>query len=197
MIEMVGRLGVLTAIHPQLRADHAALQEIETHQDDHARRAELLFASMVQSVANCDTEPIIERLNLNSDWAQIVRDVARVRERLPELKEDEVTRSRVYRMLHGHDLRAVESCALAAGHPKVAKWLRLYLDELRHVRPLLDGDDLMALGVQEGPEVGLLLRKLLDAKLDGHVKSVEDEKGNGASGVEDLTSAGNRPHRIR
>ena len=56
------------------------------------------------------------------------------------------------------------------------KWLRLYLDELRHVRPLLDGDDLMALGVREGPEVGLLLTKLLDAKLDGLVESVEDEE---------------------
>ena len=176
MIEMVGSLRVIAAIHPALRADPVTLRAIKSDPQDHARKGELLLGSMVQAAAGHDVEPIIERLNLNSDWAQIVRDVARVRERLPELEEDEVTRSRVYRMLHGHDLRAVESCALAAGHPKVAKWLRLYLDELRHVRPLLDGDDLMALGVQEGPEVGLLLRKLLDAKLDGHVKSVEDEK---------------------
>ena len=176
MIEMAGRLGVLAAVHPGLRAERKTLQAIKSHPQNHARKGELLLGSMVQSAAGHDVEPIIERLNLNSDWAQVVRDVVRVRERLPELEEDEVTRSRVYRLLHGHDLPAVESCAFAAGHPKVAKWLRLYLNELQHVRPLLDGDDLMALGVKEGPEVGLLLAKLLDARLDGLVESVEDEE---------------------
>ena len=176
MVEMAGKLGVLPAIHPALRAEQKTLRAIKSDPQNHARKGDLLLGSMVQSATGHDVEPIIERLNLNSDWTQILRDVARVRERLPELEEDEVTRSRVYRTLHGHDLRAVESCTLAAGHPKVAKWLRLYLDELQHVRPLLNGDDLMALGVREGPEVGLLLRKLLDAKLDGLVESVEDEE---------------------
>ena len=176
MIEMAGSLGVLDAIHPALRADAAALQAIESAPRNHARKGELLLGSMVQAAAGQDVEPIIERLNLNSDWAEVVRDVAKVRERLPELEGDEVTRSRVYRLLHGHDLRAVETCALAAGHPKVAEWLCLYLDELRHVRPLLDGDDLMALGVQEGPAVGQLLSELLDARLDGLLESVEDEE---------------------
>ena len=176
MIEMAGRLGVLAAIHPALRADPVTLRAIKSDPQNHARKGELLLGSMVQAAAGHDVEPIIGRLNLNSDWAQVVRDVARVRERLPELEEDEVTRSRVYRQLHGHDLRAVESCALAASHPKVAKWLRLYLEELRHVRPLLNGDDLMALGVREGPEVGLLLAELLDARLDGGVVTLEGEE---------------------
>ncbi|MYD50627.1 MAG: CCA tRNA nucleotidyltransferase [Dehalococcoidia bacterium] len=176
MIEMAGKLGVLAAIHPRLQAEQKTLRDLQTETGDNARRAHLLLGSMVQSVADGDMESVVERLNLNSDWARLVRDVAAVRGRLYELEDENVARSRVYRMLHGHDLRAVESCALAAAHPKVAKWLRLYLDELRHVRPLLDGDDLMALGVREGPEVGLLLTKLLDARLDGLVESVKDEE---------------------
>lgn len=130
---------------------------------------------MVQSVADRDVEPIIERLNLNADWARLVRDVAVVREQLPDLKDENVTRSHVYRLLHGLHPHAVESCAMAADDPTVESWLRLYLDELRHVRPLLNGDDLMALGIREGPEIGQLLAKLLDARLDGHVMSIEDE----------------------
>ena len=66
---------------------------------------------------------------------------------------------------------------MAASDSTVGGWLRFYLDELRHVRPLLNGDDLKALGVREGPAVGLLLTELLDARLDGHVVSVEDEEG--------------------
>ena len=131
---------------------------------------------MVQSVADCDAESVIERLNLHADWARLVRDVATVRTRLPELGDEKVTRSRVYQLLHGLHLNAVESCAMAASDKIVAGRLHLYLEELRHMRPLLDGDDLMALGVREGPEVGVLLTKLLDARLDGLVESVEDEE---------------------
>ena len=176
MIEMAGKLGVLAAIHPRLRADATALRAIQVEQGDDARRAMLTLGSMVQSVADCDVESVIERLNLHADWARLVRDVATVRTRLPELGDENVTRSRVYQLLHGLHLNAVESCAMATNDAMMARWLRLYLDELRNVRPLLNGEDLMALGVREGPEVGMLLTKLLDAKLDGLVESVEDEE---------------------
>ena len=176
MIEMAGKLGVLASIHPALRADPVTLRDLQTENGDNVRRAHLLLGSMVQSVADGDMESVVERLNLNSDWAQLVRDVVTVRTRLPELRDENVASSQVYRLLQGLHPHAIESCALAAGDATVARWLRLYLDELRHVRPLLDGDDLMALGVREGPEVGLLLTKLLDARLDGLVESVEDEE---------------------
>ena len=176
MIEMAGRLGVLAAIHPRLQAEQKTLRDLQTEPDDNARRAHLLLGSMVQSVADGDMESVVERLNLNSDWARLVRDVAAVRGRLYELEDENVARSRVYRLLQGLHPHAVESYAMAATDTKVGDWLRLYLDELWHVRPLLDGDDLMALGVREGPEVGLLLTKLLDARLDGLVESVEDEE---------------------
>ena len=177
MIEMAGRLGVLAAIHPALRAEPVTLRAIGSDPQNHARRAELLLGSMVQSVADCDVEAIIERLNLNADWARLVRDVTAVRERTTELEDKNVTRSRVYGLLQGLHPIAVESCAMAASDSTVGGWLRFYLDELRHVRPLLNGDDLKALGVREGPAVGLLLTELLDARLDGHVVSVEDEEG--------------------
>ncbi|MDE2715889.1 MAG: hypothetical protein OXI33_02595 [Chloroflexota bacterium] len=176
MIEMAGKLGVLAAIHPGLRAEQKTLRDLQTEPGDNARRAHLLLGSMVQSVADGDMESVVERLNLNSDWARLVRDVAAVRGRLYELEDENVARSQVYRLLQGLHPHAVESCAMADTDTKVGDWLHLYLDELRHVRPLLDGDDLMALGVREGPEVGLLLTKLLDARLDGLVESVEDEE---------------------
>ena len=174
MLEMAGRLGVLAAIHPTLRADPVALRQIEAEPADHARKAGLLLGSMAQSVPASEVESVIERLNMNADWTRIVRDVAAVRERQPQLEN--AARSRVYRLLRGRHPAAVRSCAMAATDPAVAAPLRLYLDELRHVRPLLNGDDLMALGVPEGPPVGRLLGELLDARLDGLVESAKDEE---------------------
>jgi tRNA nucleotidyltransferase (CCA-adding enzyme) len=51
-----------------------------------------------------------------------------------------------------------------------------YLTTARHIRPILRGDDLIALGIPEGPAIGDTLRKLRAAKIDGKIKTKTDEK---------------------
>ena len=54
--------------------------------------------------------------------------------------------------------------ALGAG-PQARAWL----DDLRHVRLAIGGDDLLAAGVPEGPEIGERLARTLDRRLDGEL----------------------------
>lgn len=55
-----------------------------------------------------------------------------------------------------------EAVALAGGANA-----RAWLGELRHVRAEITGDDLIAAGVPQGPEIGERLQRALDARLDG------------------------------
>ncbi|HSD77436.1 MAG TPA: SPFH domain-containing protein, partial [Solirubrobacteraceae bacterium] len=64
----------------------------------------------------------------------------------------------------------VEAVALAGGE-NARRWLQ----ELRHVRLEITGDDLIAAGVPAGPEVGERLRRALDRKLDDGVAGREAE----------------------
>ena len=64
----------------------------------------------------------------------------------------------------------VEAVALAGGENA-----RRWLEELRHVRLEITGDDLIAAGVPAGPEVGERLRRALDRKLDDGVAGREAE----------------------
>jgi tRNA nucleotidyltransferase (CCA-adding enzyme) len=64
----------------------------------------------------------------------------------------------------------VEAVALAGG-PNARRWL----DELRHVRLEIDGGDLLAAGIPEGPDLGARLRRTLDRKLDGELDGREQE----------------------
>ncbi|HEY5142458.1 MAG TPA: hypothetical protein VII98_03040 [Solirubrobacteraceae bacterium] len=64
----------------------------------------------------------------------------------------------------------VEAVALAGGDNAV-RWI----DELRHVRLEINGDDLLAAGVPEGPEVGRRLQAALDRRLDGEIAGREAE----------------------
>lgn len=64
----------------------------------------------------------------------------------------------------------VEAVALAGGENA-----RRWIGELRHVRLEIDGEDLLAAGVPEGPEVGERLRRALERKLDGLVDGRDAE----------------------
>jgi tRNA nucleotidyltransferase (CCA-adding enzyme) len=67
-----------------------------------------------------------------------------------------------------------ELVALAGGHgaaDRAAAWL----EELRRVRLEIDGQDLLAAGVPQGPQIGRALRAALHAKLDGRASGREAE----------------------
>ncbi len=65
--------------------------------------------------------------------------------------------------------------ALAARWPSLAGPAERYLTDWQHVRPLLDGHGILALGVPPGPALGRLVSTLRDARLDGLVHTAEDE----------------------
>jgi len=56
-----------------------------------------------------------------------------------------------------------------------AEWLDRYVEEWRHVRLEIDGDDLIAAGIPQGPPVGRGLEEALRRKLDGEIAGREEE----------------------
>lgn len=78
--------------------------------------------------------------------------------------------SAVVERLRGVPVEAV-AVAGARGDGNVA--LR-YLNDWRHVRLAIDGDDLIAAGVAQGPEVGRRLAATLAARLDGALRDDRD-----------------------
>lgn len=70
--------------------------------------------------------------------------------------------------------RSVEAVAVAgACGPKDEA--RRWLDELRHVRLDITGDDLLAAGVEQGPEIGRRLSAALAKKLDGEIPTRDEQ----------------------
>jgi tRNA nucleotidyltransferase (CCA-adding enzyme) len=63
----------------------------------------------------------------------------------------------------------IEAVALAGGE-NASRWI----EELRHVQLHITGDDLLAAGVPQGPEIGERLRRTLDRVLDGEVAPERD-----------------------
>jgi tRNA nucleotidyltransferase (CCA-adding enzyme) len=77
-----------------------------------------------------------------------------------------------------------QAVALAAGHGLLelliaralgAEWLDQYVTEWRDVRLEIDGSDLVAAGVPEGPALGRGLQEALRRKLDGEIEGRDEE----------------------
>lgn len=71
--------------------------------------------------------------------------------------------------------RRHDSVELALARAMGAEWLDRYLLEWRDVRLEIDGDELLAAGVKQGPAVGRGLTEALRRKLDGEVSGHEEE----------------------
>jgi len=56
------------------------------------------------------------------------------------------------------------------------RWLSQYFTKWRYIKPLLNGNDLKAMGIRPGPIFKTILETLLKARLDGKVKTKEDER---------------------
>ncbi|HEU4657437.1 MAG TPA: hypothetical protein VFR97_07930 [Capillimicrobium sp.] len=74
-----------------------------------------------------------------------------------------------------------EAIALAATYGAEAP-AQEWLTRLRHVRLQITGDDLLAAGVPEGPEVGAALRRALDDRLNGLIEPTRDAELRAALG---------------
>ena len=91
------------------------------------------------------------------------------------LKNENLSPSEVVSVLGEFPLPLLEAQrALTVSRYQKAR-LDQYLGILRHVRPEINGNDLLGAGVPKGPEVGIMLDEVLRARMDGIVSTKEEE----------------------
>ena len=176
ILRLLRDAGVLHAINPSLGADEAVLAQIDEIAIGPERGpTPVMLSLLVSSLPAEAASALARRLNMGAGWSRVVRDTIALRDVLGRLKRSGLRPSEVGDLLSTYDEHVLRAGAALASDELAASWVRRYLDELRHVRPLLDGNDLLALGVERGPDVGALLRALRRARLDGEVHTREDE----------------------
>lgn len=84
------------------------------------------------------------------------------------------TPSAVDAVLARHSVAALTALCAATPDPALAERLARYVRDWRTVRAPLDGNDLRAMGVKPGREMGALLRDLRAATLDGMISCRTD-----------------------
>jgi len=178
-------LGVLPALHPRLHCDArlarsalGLLSEAQGGGGPDPRPDLLLAAVLLQPLAvdldegvERDMRTLLDDLEFPAAERELVLNAAICAEALADELAHAVTNSDIYEAASCDSLEGV-ALAGAWGEPRwsdAGVAANHWLAELRHVRLVITGEDLLAAGVPQGPEIGHRLEVALRMRLDGEL----------------------------
>ena len=178
-LQRCGQLNILRAIYPPLE-NGPSVQKLAGHKYAGAPLAYL--AALAYPLTSEDAEGFIRSLRMPSRWARVVRDTVAIKQKWgdghrmrPLIGDSGLPLGDMCDFLDGLTTTSVQTNAALSNHAELRDVLDLYLTKLRHMKPLLNGSDLIDLGVCEGPMVGTVLRELRIARLEGRTQTRDDE----------------------
>ena len=177
ILELLHSLGALRAIHPALTLNTRTLDALNRAKNVQYKDKPALFLSILAyNMPVSGRISLLDRLHLTSHRRSVVEETGLVRSRVQDDPSiGDFSRSEIYMRLRSFSEAAILGCALSEGDGTAAQRVMLYLNELRHIKPLLSGNDLIALGAPQGPRIGELLHDLLEARLDERMETRQDE----------------------
>ncbi|HWR72169.1 MAG TPA: CBS domain-containing protein [Nitrospirota bacterium] len=188
VVKRMNELGLLKFIHPELKYGvemerlFAGIGEALSwfrllYLDSKPDIWFVYFLGFLDRLKDESVEEIFARLSIPSRLRSRCRSARKyVREALFTFyRNPNLSNSRVYDLLKTLDLEPILLMMAKSKRESTRKYISHYLTHLRNVRISLNGDDLRLLGIPPGPRYRKLLAELMDARLDGEVKTREDE----------------------
>jgi len=178
VLKRAAELGVLTKLHPSLRGNGWLSKRFEQARQLYKRTSPspLYLCLLIYNLTDDENERFLSRFNFPKRLSQVMRHTLQLKAQLHTLANPQLKPSDVYQLLRTYTTQAIQANVLAAESPVVSQHLQSYLAKLRYVKPLLNGEDLKRMGVPQGTQMGAILNALHRAKLNGEVKTREEEE---------------------
>jgi len=192
VLEAADKRGLLRAIHPRLKWDDEKTSGLAQGGPQRIARLPFGFALLASRVSREEAAAVIDRLRLTRDEAAAVTATATMRDLGRTLRRPDAKPSGIVLLLEKFPAPAIAAYA-ATADDTIARQLALrYLEEWRHVKPLLRGDALAGMGVPTGPLIKRGLQLIRAARLDGWANDKGDERALAlrfAKSIRDSTTA--------
>jgi tRNA nucleotidyltransferase (CCA-adding enzyme) len=92
------------------------------------------------------------------------------------LTRSQIKPAEAYRSLSGLSDETLLALMAKSKGEAAKRQISSFLTNYQHVKPILTGEDLKKMGLKPGPQFKKLLDCLLDARLNGEVKTEEEER---------------------
>ena len=208
----LGDMSVLARLHPQLRCDawfrakaaelRAALgQVIHPHNQSPATASwspaaapRLHLALLTYPLPAAAAAEFTARFHIRKEYRDLIVEVHKLAAQIDVLSSNDIQPSAIVRALDESSEEARLVLRVACDDWLVRQRIDLYQRRLRHVRSVLDGDDLRRMGVEPGRIYRQILERLRDARLDGEISTRAEEE---ALVRAMLDEAGDHEERVR
>ena len=167
MLAAAQRRGLLGIVNPALGAPEVMLSL------QRARGAALkglaLLGALLYSLSSYDAGAVASRLALSKKQEAVALAAPRLRYSEPNIRQG--SPSDIDALAGSAPADALRAAAVVGSDVQARRAIGRYLNRLAVAGAHLKGEDLLALGVPQGPAMGIVLRSLRAAELDGRVKN--------------------------
>jgi len=183
-MEQLGELGLDRGIDPGFALRDPALARRSLRLlSAHGRRTVVVLALAADRMPARELAGLLDRLAFGAGERDSILAAATRSQRLARSLAGVTTPSEIADAVAGADPELV-AIAGARGTARAARAATDWLERLRHVGLEIDGADLLAAGVAEGPAIGRALRAALAAKRDGRSGGREEELARALEALE-------------
>lgn len=189
-LERMAELDISRRIHPLLAPgpkQRALLEEVHAVRQWHR----LLYETETPAgwrlylLGLCDGAPDedVENLGKALGWTerrrrrfiQLRTDTTQAMGQLHRWHKNQDSQSRLATLLRDVPVEGVLFLMAKTGGENLRKAVSVYLTRLRHIRPDVGGEDLIAMGLTPGPDFSRIINTLLAAKIDGVAECREEQ----------------------
>lgn len=191
-IERMADFGLMKFIHPELKMTHEMkklLHEVKPviswfellFLNRHYEKWVVYFLAICQSLSHESFIELCRRVAVSEHY----RDkLAVMRERGEQilhafsrrsLKKSQPQPSEIYHLFNGMPIEVLLFMMAKTGSKDAKKAFSLYFTHLQNIHTVLNGNDLIEMGVPRGPMIGKILGSLLNGRLNGEIVKKEDE----------------------
>ncbi len=171
LLELAKATGLLDALGIDAEYPPDTLRHVPKNAPDRGR-----FAAFAYLLPPDTLSALRHRLSMSTDWAETAKHSSTARNVADRCRYTDVSDIDLYRSLIRVPDDAIRAAIAVEHSVKVKSRFHDFRNRLRHVRAELNGDDLIALGVKQGPMIGKLLDELLTLRIQGVISNAEEER---------------------
>ncbi len=171
-LENLDEWGAFKAIHPKFDISTAALAVLKNFDSVEASPNVVGLLSLVYGLNRDVRKEIGVRLKLSSPLSWQISNIDRFYQLRPDMKNSEI-----YEKLNGLSLESlyVARSISSSTNVEASNQINLYLNDLADISISVTGNDLINLGIPEGPLVGTILSSIHEKLLDDHMLSRKEQ----------------------
>ena len=177
MFRMSEEIGLLAAISPGLRIGTKALQVLSDQSEQEAISTELpdLLAITMFGLNEDEAKQVVKRFDAPAAWTESITGNIQLAKHVAVLDQTNLAPSEVAEILRAIPLASIKAYILAGPPLPRREKLVEYIEKIQFITPEINGDDLLAIGIPQGPIIGQLIDIVRRAKLDGKVSTKQEE----------------------